>query len=298
MSQNCVPTASRPNSPLQVFIPVYNDIVYFARALDSVRKQQDVDVEVIISDNASIDGSYEYAREIADSDSRVVVHRNTNNIGHTANLNRFADYVTADYYMLLCSDDVLGSPMALKRASDILAHNIEVVSVYSDMLYVDGNDRKLMGRRFGRSGFFDPRATLRDSILSLRNLFGIPLLNRRSACLDLRYPEDLNYVGDIYFSARAAERGRVFHIAEPLIWNRFTGKNLTRTLLSDSRSQFARLAELLNEPLSDVDLVRQAFARGLVGPGRQLFLRWAAWRSSGSVPASRGASRANGQVSA
>jgi glycosyltransferase involved in cell wall biosynthesis len=283
MSQNFVTTASRPNSPLQVFIPVYNDIVYFTRALDSVRRQQDVDVEVIVSDNASTDGSYEYAREIADFDSRVVVHRNTNNIGHTANLNRFADYVTADYYMLLCSDDMLGSPMALKRASDILAQNIDVVSVYSDMLYVDGNDRKLARRRFRRSGPFDPQATLRASILSLRNLFGIPLLNRRSACIDVRYPEDLNYVGDIYFSARAAERGRIFHIPEPLIWNRFTGKNLTGTLVSDSTRQFTRLAELLNEPLSRADLVRQAVAQGLVGLGRQLFLRWAAWRSSGSV---------------
>jgi glycosyltransferase involved in cell wall biosynthesis len=275
--------ASKLSSSLQVYIPVYNDIAYFPRALASVLGQQGVTVEVIVSDNASTDGTYEYAREAAASDARVRLHRNPHNIGHTANMNRFADYVTADYYMLLCSDDMLGSPIALKRASDILNEDSDVVSVYSDMLYVDGNDRKLTLRRFRRTGFFDPQKALRDSILSGRNLFGIPLLSRRSACIDLRYPADMNYVGDVYFSARAAERGSVFHFAEPLICNRFTGKNLTRSLIGDSRRQFAVLLELLKEPLSGTDLVRQRLVHSLVGPSRHLFLWWAAWQTSGKM---------------
>jgi hypothetical protein len=61
---------------------------------------------------------------------------------------------------------------------------------------------------------------------------------------------------------------------------------LTGMLIGDSTRQFTQLAELLHEPLSSADLVRQAFARGLVGPGRQLFLRWAAWRSPASHRAS------------
>jgi glycosyltransferase involved in cell wall biosynthesis len=280
MSKRPATPASKLRSSLQVYIPVYNDIVYFPRALASVLGQQGVTVEVIVSDNVSTDGTYEYAREVATSDARVRIHRNPHNIGHTANLNRFADYVTAEYYMLLCSDDMLGSATALKRASDILNENSDVVSIYSDMLYVDGNDRKLTLRRFRHTGFFDPQKALRDSILSGRNLFGIPLLNRRSACIDVRYPVDMNYVGDVYFSARTAERGRVFHFAEPLICNRYTGKNLTRSLIGDSRRQFDSLLELLNEPLSGADLVRQRLAHSLVGVSRHLFLRWAAWQTS------------------
>jgi glycosyltransferase involved in cell wall biosynthesis len=271
---------------VQVFIPVYNDVTYFPRAVASVLDQQGVDVELVVSDNASTDGTYEYICAAAASDPRIIVHRNPSNIGHTANLNRFADYVTAGYFMLLCSDDMLGSPTALRRASEILDRMPDIVSVYSDLLYVDGHDRKLAVRRFKRAGVFDPQTALRESILTLRNVFGIPLLNRRSACIDLRYPADMNYVGDICFSMQMAQRGRVFHIPEPLIFNRYTGKNLTAALLGDSTRQFKHLMTMFDVSLSGPDLIRQTLARGLAGPGRRLFLRWARWRTFGTVRSS------------
>jgi glycosyltransferase involved in cell wall biosynthesis len=264
---------------VQVYIPVFNDIRYFPRALSSVLTQGAIDVQVIVSDNASTDGTYEYALEAAAKDSRVIVHRNPRNVGAIENLNRFADYVTADFFMLLCSDDMLGSRTALRQAYDILDREPEVVSVYCDMVYIDGKDRKIFGRRFGRSGTFDAHAVLRGSILSYRNLFGIPLLHRRSACIDIRYPERITYVADVYFAARTAERGRVYHIPDSLIWNRFTGGNMTRALVHDSRRQFAELARVFGVSLGRRDQLIRAARLALVVPSKHLFLRFARWRA-------------------
>lgn len=265
---------------IQVFIPLYNDITYFPRALASVLAQQSVELEVIISDNASTDGSYEYAMQIAAGEPRVKVFRNASNIGAVSNLNRFRDYVTADYYMVLCSDDALGDPRALCKARTILDSDSAIVSVYADMVYIDGKDRKLATRRFRATGVFDAHRALRNSILSYRNCFGIPLLNRRSACADLRYPEQMTYVADVYLSYRAAERGRVFHIAEPLIWNRYTGKNLTAGLFSQSSRQFAELIEVLNLPMNARDRLVRVFRLATVIPSKYIFLNVARLRSS------------------
>jgi len=264
---------------IQVFIPLYNDITYFPRALVSVLGQQGVELEVIISDNASTDGSYEHALQIAAGDPRVKVFRNASNIGPIPNLNRFREYVSADYYMVLCSDDALGDPTALCKAQTILDSDSEIVSVYSDMVYIDGNDRKLATRRFRATGVFDAHRALRNSILSYRNCFGIPLLNRKAACADLRYPEQMTYVADVYLSYRAAERGRVFHIAEPLIWNRYTGRNLTASLFSQSTRQFAELIEILDLPINSWDRLVRAFRLATVIPSKYIFLKIARLRS-------------------
>jgi len=273
------PKVSNRIRPIQVYIPVFNDIRYFPRALSSVLAQSGVDVQVIISDNASTDGTYEYAMKAATEDRRVIVHRNARNLGLIENLNRFADYVTADFFMLLCSDDMLGSPSALRQAYGILDREPDIVSIYCDMVYIDGNDRKIWRRRFGRSGTFDAHAVLRGSILSYRNLFGIPLLHRRSACIDIRYPEWMSYVGDVYFAARTAERGRVYHIPDSLIWNRFTGGNMTRALVHDSRQQFAELVRVFGVSLGRRDQLIRAARLALVVPSKHLFLQFARWRA-------------------
>jgi glycosyltransferase involved in cell wall biosynthesis len=279
MNASAQPHGEQNPSTIQVFIPVHNDIRYLPSALASVLGQEGVDVEVIVSDNASTDGTYEYALRAAADDPRVKVHRNPTNLGSIPNVNLFAKYVTADYYIFLCSDDALGDPMALRKARDILDREPDVVSVYADMLYIDGNDRKLATRRFRPTGAFDACAALRRSVLLSRNCFGIPLLNRRSAYADLRYPERMTYVSDVFVAARAAERGRVFHIAEPLIWNRYTGCNLTSTLALQSTRQFSDLIEALGLRLSTWDRLIRASWGAILIPSKYVFLQIARLRS-------------------
>lgn len=277
--------------PIQVYVPVYNDIRYFPRALDSVLAQQGVELQVIVSDNASTDGTHEYACQVAESDPRVIVHRNPRNVGMIANLNKFADYVTSDYYMLLCSDDMLGSPTALRRAQAVLDADPEIVSVYCDLLYIDGDDRKVMSRRFRPTGLFNADGTLRESIRSSRNRFGIPLLSRRSASIDLRYPERMNYVADIYFSTLQGKRGRLFHIAEPLILNRYTAHNMTRRVLGESARQFADLVKEFRVSLARWERLIRAWRLAIVIPAKHLFFLFVRWRSGESAEAPRGESQ-------
>src|SRR5438105_745807 len=135
-----------PNKTIQVYIPVYNDISFLPDAVASVLMQRDVDVGVIVSDNASTDGTSEWLANAALSEPRLVVHRNRENVGMMNNINRLRELVTADYYMFLCSDDRLGAPDALSSALRAMKDAPDVVSVYCDILYIDGLSRTLATR--------------------------------------------------------------------------------------------------------------------------------------------------------
>jgi glycosyltransferase involved in cell wall biosynthesis len=267
------------STKIQVYIPVYNDISFLPDAVASVLAQRDVDVDVIVSDNASTDGTSEWLEQASLHEPRLIVHRNPENLGMLANINRFRDLVTADFYVLLCSDDRLGAVDALSSALKVMLDNPDVTSVYADMLYIDGFGRSLAARRFGRAGRFDALPVLKASIMTGRNLFGIPLLHRRSAGAAINYPEALTYVGDVYHSAKCADYGALFHLPRQLIHNRFSGGNATGSLYRISLLQFEALADHFGIKLSRTERILQRMWINKTVFSKAAFLRYAHWRS-------------------
>lgn len=267
------------NAKVQVYIPVYNDISFLPDAVASVLAQRDVDVELIVSDNASTDGTSEWLDQIASREHRLVVHRNTENLGMVANINRFRDLVTAEFYVMLCSDDRLGSPDALSTALKVMLDNPDVVSVYADMLYIDRFGRRLATRHFGRTGRFAALPVLKASIMSGRNLFGIPLLHRRAVGVAVSYPEALTYVADVYHSAKCADHGALFHLPRNLIHNRFYGGNATGNLYRTSLLQFDILADHFGIRLTLAERMLQRMWINKTVLSKAVFLHYARWRS-------------------
>ena len=75
-------------------LPVYNEIRFLNSTLQSIFAQTYEDFELIIVDNASIDGSFELLEKIAKEDSRVKLFRNEKNLGMTKNFNLTFQYST------------------------------------------------------------------------------------------------------------------------------------------------------------------------------------------------------------
>ena len=71
-------------------LPVYNSETYLRQSLDSLLAQTHSDFVLIISDNASTDGTADICRSYAKKDSRIRYYRNTENIGLPRNFNRIA----------------------------------------------------------------------------------------------------------------------------------------------------------------------------------------------------------------
>ena len=96
------------NKPeISVCIPTYCRHDLLRRALNSVLAQDFGPMEIIVSDNASEDGSWEKTSGLGELDPRVIVRRNGKNLGWTGNLNECVKAARGKYLVFLCDDDAL-----------------------------------------------------------------------------------------------------------------------------------------------------------------------------------------------
>ena len=88
-----------------IVMPLYNCLPYVGDCLQSVLSQSYENLQVIIVDDGSDDGSWEYVRGVADVDSRVEVYRKGHeNAGVARNFG--FEHVEGKYVYFLDSDDL------------------------------------------------------------------------------------------------------------------------------------------------------------------------------------------------
>ena len=106
---------------ISVLIPMYNRKHYISDAVDSVLRQTFQDFEIIIRDDCSKDGSYEFVHEKYASEisiGKIKLVRNPENLGEFGNVRQLFFEATGKYIYLLHSDDVILSH-ALQYLHDV-----------------------------------------------------------------------------------------------------------------------------------------------------------------------------------
>lgn len=119
-----------------VGIPVYNGERYLSGALDSILTQTFSNFELIISDNASDDGTEEICRQYAARDARIRYYRNDQNLGAAKNYNRLVELARGEYFKWAAHDDWI-APTYLERCLDVLEQDSSYVLAYSLSVNVD-----------------------------------------------------------------------------------------------------------------------------------------------------------------
>ena len=94
------------SAPLvSIGIPCYNRANLIERAIESALNQDYSNIELVISDNASTDGTEAICREYAARDARVTYIRQEANQGGTANFNVVFQHARGEYFLWLGDDD-------------------------------------------------------------------------------------------------------------------------------------------------------------------------------------------------
>jgi glycosyltransferase involved in cell wall biosynthesis len=94
------------NPPLiSVLIPTYNRVTTLEQCVRSAQAGGYDRLEIIISDNASTDGTQELARRLAAEDPRIVFLEHASNLGPLPNWRACLERATGDYVHWLWSDD-------------------------------------------------------------------------------------------------------------------------------------------------------------------------------------------------
>jgi glycosyltransferase involved in cell wall biosynthesis len=91
---------------VSVGVPVYNGERYLQAALESLRAQDFADFEVIVSDNASQDGTRAICERFVALDPRFRYVRSESNLGAARNYNRLVDLARGELFRWNPHDDL------------------------------------------------------------------------------------------------------------------------------------------------------------------------------------------------
>ena len=248
---------------ISVVVPIYDVEEYLAACLQSIAAQTVADIEVVMVDDGSTDGSAEIAAEFARRDPRFrLLSQPNGGLGRARNTG--SDAATAEFLAFVDSDDVVPP-----HAYELLLERLDETG--SD--FATGNVHRLIGTDTEQAAFLArtfAQTRLRTHVTRFR-----PLLGDRTAWNELwrrsfwdehqlRFPEgvvheDIPVVLPAQFMARAVDV-----IAEPVY--------LWRVRDDGTRSITQRRLErqVLLDRLAAIDHVRAHLARH----GPRGALRW------------------------
>jgi glycosyltransferase involved in cell wall biosynthesis len=208
-----------PQSPLvSIALPVYNGADTVSEVIESVLAQTHSNLELVISDNASTDGTQEICRGFARRDRRVVYQRQATNVGLLNNFVSAAHNSAGTYLRWIGDDDAL-EPDYVSRVLDVFAADERRVVVTTQIVYLDDEGVETLDTSY------DPSALASaDPVERFAGM--LQLLTTDSATLDPLYgvirrelatiPRRNMLREDQIFAARLALAGPWGHVAAPL----------------------------------------------------------------------------------
>jgi len=199
-------------------LPVYNGENFVREAIESILGQTFGDFELILSDNASTDGTEDICREYAHHDGRVSYHRNAENVGASGNYTRAFDLAGGEYFKWAAHDDVC-LPSFLERCVEVLDRDPSVVLCHTRTRTIDAAGRP--GKEWPARPLADADSPSRrfDEILKRNDTFPIWGVMRRRVLE--KTPLLGNYPAhDRPFLAEMSLYGRLWEVDEFLFFER------------------------------------------------------------------------------
>lgn len=123
-----------------IIVPVYNIIEYLRRCVDSITSQTYRELEIILVDDGSTDGSGALCDELAIADSRIrVIHQP--NGGSSNARNHGIREARGEYIGFVDSDDYIDDCFVEKMMEAISTYNVKMAQISRDEIDENGNKR-------------------------------------------------------------------------------------------------------------------------------------------------------------
>jgi glycosyltransferase involved in cell wall biosynthesis len=220
-----------PSVAATVLIGAFENQETVGRAVGSILGQSETNLELIVIDDGSRDGSADAAREAIGDDPRGRVMRLERNLGIARSLNAGMEAAAAPVVAIQDADDY-SAPNRLERELAVLAAEPDVAVVGSRMREVDASGRELRPRTSFAAGDVGPVLMRFNPIPNGSAAF------HRDVALGLgAYDPRYRYATEYDLWLRIAERHRIVALDEELSTRVMGGGNVA------ARAERAQLAE-------------------------------------------------------
>ncbi|MFA7059646.1 MAG: glycosyltransferase family 2 protein [Pedobacter sp.] len=228
---------------VSIVMPVYNALPYLDEAIRSIYAQTYENWELIIVDDASTDGSWEFVSRICDF--RVRVFRNDRNMRGAYTTNKAIEMASGEYIAKMDADDV-SFPDRLEKQVCFLLQNPQVDAVGCGLYRVDKEMNLITVNRppeshkdiirfisVGRKFIFGPSFPITDGCL----------ITKRKWFQQWNYNPEIPYAYDFDQNLRSHYASTFANISEPLYVYRRVGE--TSSWLSQTKAVYYKFVSLV-----------------------------------------------------
>lgn len=154
---------------VSILIPVYNRKNIVSRAIDSALAQTYRNIEIIVCDNASTDGTWDVLQKYAKQDERVKVFRSEINVGPVRNWKECLKHTSGEYVKYLWSDDAI-LPTFVETMLRPMQSDPRVGFAWSDItIRMDGNECNHV-YHIGNEGLYEGMYFIKEAFKKQSNM--------------------------------------------------------------------------------------------------------------------------------
>lgn len=235
-----------------IVIPTFNRERYLKQTIDSALQQDFGDLEILVVDNASTDGTAELMRQY-EGQPRFRYVRNERNIGMVGSWRRsLYELVRGDWFMILSDDDYLIRPDYLRQAASLIAAEPSLKLVYADGYVLHEGTGEMVLLDLPYSGIVDgatvfvSRGRVKPQDFTLCNV-----LFRRDLAINLAAFSDANNLScDTELFLLSCLRGKVGVVKGAASVYRMHSSNLLKTARVNPQLCNGALGSLVNPYLA------------------------------------------------
>lgn len=213
------------NPKASFVIPAYNADAFLRETLDSCLDQTEDDIEIVVVNDGSTDGTHELLEYYARKDKRIIPIHCEENVGRSEARNLGNKKAKGDYILVLDSDDRAVRDRVKKTLECFKKHNSDLV--YGGYVTIDTFSTML--NRYLPEPFSRERSIKHKTHYILHST----LAYRKGVSLNVQYqkePYDKLGIDDWRFIWDCALKGYKFaYVKQPLAYYRVVGDTISHT---------------------------------------------------------------------
>ena len=197
---------------VSIIITTHNRAHYLSGAIQSILSQEGVDFEIIIIDDASTDNTKDVISAYL-SDKRIRYYKIEKSSSIPQARNSAIPYINSKYVAVLDSDDLWCDKLKLKKQTDILEKNNDIVLVGSGAITIDEDGKEI-------KKIFKPELDkdIKESLFKKNPFFHSSVVYRKSAAESVGwYNEKIKFGEDLDLWIKLSERGLMHNIPQTMI---------------------------------------------------------------------------------
>jgi len=128
---------------VSVIMSVYNGEDYLQESIESILNQTFSDFEYLIIDDCSTDNTWEMLSQYAEKDPRIILVKNSENLGLTKSLNKGLTLAKGEYIARQDADDI-SLPQRFEKEVKVLDEQPDCVLVSCNIQLIQGRNQKVI----------------------------------------------------------------------------------------------------------------------------------------------------------